>query len=180
MSAITPLADDDVPPRVMKTFDQARAAIGKVPNLFRVLAHAPAALDVYTGGQGALRGGVLPAATREMIAIAVATANGCDYCLAAHTGAARAAGVSPEDRASAQLGRVSNPHTEAVLKLALAINESHGRNATPALDTARAAGLSDAEILETVAHVSVSILTNSVNNLVGTALDFPAVARVAP
>ena len=179
MSAITPLADDEVAPRVTKTFDQARAAMGKVPNLFRVLAHAPAALDVYTGGQGALRSGVLPAATREMIAIAVATANGCDYCLAAHTGAARAAGVSPEDRASAQLGRVSDPHAQAVLKLALAVNESHGRDATPALEAARAAGLSDAEILETVAHVSVSILTNSVNNLVGTTLDFPAVARVA-
>ena len=56
MSAITPLADDEVPPRVTKTFDRARAAMGKVPNLFRVLAHAPAALDVYTGGQGALSG----------------------------------------------------------------------------------------------------------------------------
>ncbi|WP_237359413.1 carboxymuconolactone decarboxylase family protein [Rhizobium phaseoli] len=32
----------------------------------------------------------------------MATANGCDYCLAAHAGGARAAGVNAEDRANAQ------------------------------------------------------------------------------
>lgn len=179
MSAIPPLADADVTPQVAQTFAQAKAAMGKVPNLFRVLANAPAALDVYTGGQDALRKGILPAAMRELIAIAVATANGCDYCLAAHTGAARAAGVSAEDRAAAQSGRSSDAHAEAVLQLALAINASHGRDATAALKAARAAELSDAEILETAAHVAVSILTNSVNNIVGTTLDFPKVDRVA-
>lgn len=176
MPAITPLSDEQVSPHVAAVFAQAKAALGRVPNLFRVLAHAPAALDVYFGGQGALRKGELPAATRELIAIA--SANGCDYCLAAHTGAAKVAGAGSEDRADAQSGRSSDPRVEAILTLALAINATHGRDASDALQAARAAGLSDAEILETAAHVSVSILTNSVNNMVGTTLDFPKVERV--
>lgn len=179
MSAITPLTDAEAGPAVAGIFNAARAAMGKVPNLYRVLAHAPAALEVYTGSRGFLRRGVLTPQAQEQIAIAVATANGCDYCLAAHTGAARAAGVSAQDRATAQQGLTSDPGTQAILQLALAVNTSHGQASGQALEAARAAGLTDAEILETIAHVAVSILTNSVNNLIGTALDFPRVERIA-
>lgn len=179
MSAITTLTDDEVTPHVAEIFAGAKASMGKVPNLFRVLAHAPAALEVYTGSKRFLSGGVLTPQAQEQIAIAIAAANGCDYCLAAHTGGARAAGVSAEDRASAQTGHTSDPKIQAVLDLALAINATHGQASYSALEAARAYGLSDAEILETVAHVAVNILTNSVNNIVGTTLDFPKVERIA-
>lgn len=179
MSAISTLSDSEVSPQVAEIFSTAKASMGKVPNLYRVLAHAPAALDVYTRGSAFLRAGVLPAAAREQIAIAIAAANGCDYCLAAHTGAAKAAGVAADDRASAQKGRTSDAKIQAILDLALAINATHGQGAAPALEAARAHGLSDAEILETVAHVAINIMTNSVNNIVGTTLDFPNVDRVA-
>ncbi|WP_338111068.1 carboxymuconolactone decarboxylase family protein [Rhizobium cauense] len=68
----------------------------------------------------------------------MAAANGCDYCLAAHTGGAPAAGVSAEDRASAQMGRTSDPKIQAILELALAINATHGQGAAAALEAARA------------------------------------------
>ena len=59
--------------------------LGSVPNLFRLAANSPAALEGYLGMMGALAKGALPAATRERIALAVAEVNGCNYCLAAHT-----------------------------------------------------------------------------------------------
>lgn len=178
MSAISLLADEQVGTHVAATFDKARAAMGKVPNLFRVMANAPAVLDIYTGAKASLGAGAIDPKIQEQIAIAIAAANGCDYCLAAHSGAARFAGVSAEDRAAAQRGAASDPHAAAVLTLALAVNANHGQGSAEAVDRARAAGLSDAEILETVAHVAVSILTNSINNLVGTPIDFPRVERV--
>src|ERR1700758_4263945 len=58
--------------------------LGSVPNLFRLVANSPAALEGYLGMMGALAKGALPAATRERIALAVAEVNGCGYCLAAH------------------------------------------------------------------------------------------------
>lgn len=179
MSMIPHLSDESATPDVADIFHKARAAMGKVPNLFRVMAQAPAVLDVYWDAKAALGGGVLPASAQEQIAVAVAAANGCDYCLAAHTGGARAKGVSAQDAAAAQSGRASDPHVEAILTLALAVNADHGRAGPIALEQARAAGLSDAEILETVAHVAVNVLTNSINNIVDTTLDFPRVARVA-
>ncbi len=40
----------------------------------------------------------------------------------------------------------------------------------------RAAGFSDAEIVEIVLHVALNTLTNYVNEVAGTEIDFPAVA----
>lgn len=175
MPKITTLSDDQVSPEVAAQFAQVKAAIGKVPNLLRVMAHAPAVLNVYLNTKGALAKGVLSPKTQEQIAITVAAANGCEYCLSAHTGAARAVGVSDDDRAAAQFGHVSDPKVQAILDLARKINASHGKGTDDAVENARAAGLSDAEILETAAHVSISQLTNTINNIVGTTLDFPKV-----
>lgn len=180
MSLIPHLADEAATPDVAAIFRDARAAMGKVPNLFRVMAQAPAVLDVYWDSKAALADGILPGGVQEQIAVAVAAANGCDYCLAAHTGGARAKGVSTYDAVAAQSGKASDAHAEAILALALAVNADHGRAGPAALEQAREAGLADAEILETVAHVAVNILTNTINNIVATTLDFPRVARVAP
>ena len=134
------LSDNEVTPRAADVFVSAKATRRTVPNLYRVLAHAPAALDVYTGSKGFLHDGVLSSASQEQIAIAIASANGCDYCLAAHTGAARG-GVSAEGRANAQNGRTCDPKIQAILKLAVAINATHVQGAAPALEAARVYGL---------------------------------------
>lgn len=86
-----------------------------------------------------------------------------------------------ERRGSSQRpkGQTSDPKIQAILELALAINATHGQGAAAALEAARAYGLTDEDILETIAQVAVNILTNSVNNTVGTVLDFPKVERVA-
>ncbi len=54
--------------------------IGSVPNLFRLVANSPAALEGYLGLSAALAKGTLSAATRERIALAVAAVNDCGYC----------------------------------------------------------------------------------------------------
>lgn len=179
MSQIEHIADDAASPQVAAIFHGAQAAMGKVPNLLRVMAQAPAVLDIYWSSRAALGQGTLPAPVRERIAIAIAAANGCDYCLSAHSGAGRAAGLSPDALADAQRGRAEDPHVAAILALALAVNASHGATDPAMLARARAAGLSDAEVLETLAHVAVNVLTNSINNMVQTTLDFPRTARVA-
>ena len=61
--------------------EAAKKQLGSVPNLFRVIANSPAALEGYLGLNGALVKGTLDAKTRERIAVAVAEINGCGYCL---------------------------------------------------------------------------------------------------
>ena len=65
--------------------DQIHGAMGATPNMFRAVAHSPAALKSLWGSFAALAGGTLGARLGEQIAVAVAERNACEYCLAAHT-----------------------------------------------------------------------------------------------
>jgi len=83
----TPPTIDAAPPASQPLLENVKKQFGAVPNLFRLVANSPAALEGYLALSGALAKGTLPAPTRERIALAVAAINGCDYCLAAHTAA---------------------------------------------------------------------------------------------
>src|SRR5688572_8227840 len=62
-----------------------RKMLGSTPNMFATAAQAPAALEAMNAFFGALGNGRIGGKIGERIAIAVAQANGCEYCLAAHT-----------------------------------------------------------------------------------------------
>ena len=81
----TPATIADAPEKSQPLLEAVEKQLGSAPNLFRLAAVSPAALEGYLAMSGALAKGALPAATRERIALAVAEVNGCDYCLSAHT-----------------------------------------------------------------------------------------------
>ncbi len=64
---------------------------------------------------------------------------------------------------------------DAVLKLAQSIVVQRGELGPTGLDQARAAGLTDGDIVETVAHVARNIFSNYLNHMAGTVIDFPEV-----
>lgn len=75
----------DAPESSRPLLDAVAKQLGSAPNMFRLIATSPRALEGYVGMFGALGKGALPAATRERIALAVAEVNGCEYCLSAHS-----------------------------------------------------------------------------------------------
>lgn len=87
--------------------DAVNKSLGVTPNLFRVAANSAAALEGLLDLNGALAKGRLDARTRETIALAVAEANGCDYCLSAHSVLGAGAGLSEADIAAARVGRAT-------------------------------------------------------------------------
>lgn len=154
---------------------QIQQAFGATPAMFRAVAHSPAALQSMYGSFGALGKGVLPAALGEQIAVAIANRNECEYCLAAHTALGRKAGVSAQDIAEAQEGRSRDPRTAAVLTFALRIVERRAHIADADVAAVRAAGFSDEEIVEIIAHVALNLFTNYINVALDVPVDFPAV-----
>jgi uncharacterized peroxidase-related enzyme len=160
-------------------FDGIRAKRGVVPNMMRVMANSPAVLRGYLGLSGALAAGSLGAQLREQIALAVAEANGCDYCLAAHAAIGAGAGLTGAEIAAARRGAAADPRRAAVLRLAVALVEGHGHVADAELTRVRAAGYTDGEIAEIVAAVALNVLTNYVNILAGTDVDFPRAEPLA-
>lgn len=161
-----------------KTRDQLAAVnrmLGATPNLFRVAAQAPAVLDGLVGLIGALSRGGLGGATREAIALAVAQRNGCDYCLSAHAVLGAGAGLSPDDITAARSATATDPRLAAILRFAGSIVERRGQITDDQLADLRRAGGSDADALEVVANVALNVLTNYLNLVAATEIDFPVV-----
>jgi len=165
----------DATGKAKRLLDAVNTTLGVTPNLMRTLAVAPAALEGYLNLNGALAGGVLDARFREQIALAVAQANSCEYCLAAHSALGSHAGLSAESIAASRGARASDPKRDAGLKLAQAIVLHRGDVPDAALANASAAGLSDAEIVEIVANVAINFFTNYFNQVAQTEVDFPRV-----
>jgi uncharacterized peroxidase-related enzyme len=175
MNRIAHLDPETATGKVKPLFDGAQATLGVVPNLFRVLGNAPAALDGYLKFNAALASGSFDAKLREQIALAVAESNQCGYCLSAHTFIGSKLGLSAQDIADARHANAANERTAAMLKLARSIVVQRGELSDACLNQARTAGLTDGDIVETVANVALNIFSNYVNHIAGTMVDFPEV-----
>ena len=175
MNRITQLDPASATGKTKQLFDGVQAKLGIVPNLFRVFGNSPAALEGYLNFSGALAGGVLSAKVREQIALAVAEINYCGYCLSAHTYIGGKVGLSENEIADARQVSATDEHTAAILNLARSIVVQRGELSDSEFKAARAAKLTDAEIVETTANVALNILTNYVNHVAQTVVDFPEV-----
>jgi len=68
-----------------------------INNFWKALAVQPDLLRrTWEGVKDVMTSGVLDPLTKEMIYIAVSTANGCTYCINSHTAAARLKGMTDE------------------------------------------------------------------------------------
>ena len=149
--------------------------LGVTPNLFRVAAQAPSVLEGLVGLSGATAKGTLGPKTREAIALTVAEANGCDYCLSAHSVLGKGAGLDEQAIDRARDASASDPKTAAILRFARAVVAERGRVPESELASLRSAGVNDAEALEIVANVVLNVFTNYINLVAGTEIDFPVV-----
>jgi len=102
MATLPLLSDSDVPAASLAVFDEIREARGTdyVNNFWRALAHDPELLRAtWERAAHVMAPGALHPLIKELIYIAVSTANGCTYCVHSHTAAAKAKGMTPEQHA---------------------------------------------------------------------------------
>lgn len=170
MSRIPALSLEHAPAASLPLLEGVKKSFGIVPNVFKTLAHSPAALGAYLQFSHAFGKNSLSGVERESIALATSQVNGCEYCLAAHTLFGGKAGLSAEAIRSARNG-VLSPYTV----FAREVVTTKGRVSDESLAAARAAGLTDAKIIEVVTQVALLTLTNYLNNVAATEVDFPAV-----
>lgn len=155
---------------------QVRTSIGSIPNMVKAMANSPALVKGYLGLSGALAGGVLPAAVRERLALATAEYNRCTYCLSAHTFLSRnVAKLDGDEIERARHAESADPRVAALLALSDAIARGRGTVDETAIKTARAAGVTDAEIAEVIGNLALNVLTNYFNIAADTENEFPLV-----
>lgn len=175
-----PATVSDAPAKSQPLLDAVNKQIGSVPNMFRLVGTSPQALEGYLGLSGALAKGALAPATRERIALAVAEVNRCGYCLAAHSYLGEhVAKLAPAEIAANRAGGSNDPLADAAVRFAVAVAEKRGHIGDAEFAAVRAAGYSDAQIVEIVQHVALNTWTNYFNEVFQTEVDFPPVTLAA-
>jgi AhpD family alkylhydroperoxidase len=97
MATVKLLTDEDLSPEAAEVFDDIRVARGTdyVNNFWRALAHDPATLKAtWDRLKDVMAPGALDPLVKEMLYVAVSTANGCSYCIHSHTAGAKAKGMT--------------------------------------------------------------------------------------
>ena len=100
--------------------------LGMVPNLFKTIAHSPAALKFYFAQGEALATGKLSAGLRHQIALVTSGVNNCDYCASAHTLMGKGVGLQIEELAVNLLAQSSDAKVQAALTFSKLILEKQG------------------------------------------------------
>lgn len=180
MARIEPLKPEQAEGKAAELLGVVRKKLGGTPNLLTTMARAPAVLEGYLGLSGALGGGRLSAGLREQVAMAIAGVNSCEYCASAHTAIGKKAGVREEELARSLEGEPSDPRAAAAVRFVRTVVEKRGWVSDAEVEAVRAAGFDDGEILELIGAVALNTLTNYVNHIAQTDVDFPVVRVPQP
>ena len=150
--------------------------LGAVPNLHRLVATSPAALQGFLGLADGLGKSSISAATAERIALAVSEIDGCDYCLSAHTFVAKRVVKLDDAEITANRSGASNDlKADAAVRFAAKIARERGHVSEADVHALKLASYDDAQVIEIVLHVALTTLTNYVNEVAKTEIDFPVI-----
>jgi uncharacterized peroxidase-related enzyme len=177
MSRIPVPTPEEVPAASRSVLNAIEKQLGFAPNIFRLMALSPAVLIGHAQLQTSFAH-ALDVKTRVSIALTVSEVNGCDYCLASHTFHALSfAKLTPEEIAVNRQGRSLVPAVDAAVRFARRVIESRGHIGEEEIDQVRFAGYSSPQIIEIIAVASAFMLSNLINNVVQTDIDFPAISE---
>ncbi|MFC0181957.1 alkylhydroperoxidase AhpD family core domain-containing protein [Pseudarcicella hirudinis] len=174
MQRISAIAPENATGKNQELFTKVKAKFGGVPNIMRTMAASPAVLDAYLSFNGALSSGSIGGKLGEKLALFIAEKNNCDYCLAAHSTIGK--NVVKLDEATilgARQGHTNDDKTNAALHFAGQLIDKKGLVNDEDVQSVIAAGYTEGEVAEIVAHVSLNIFTNYFNNTAKTVVDFP-------
>ena len=173
MSRISTLQPEKASADAKEIFNQLKAKIGMVPNIFLNMGNSPAVLKGFLNFSEVANQTSLTPKLREQIALVVAQTNHCNYCLSAHTAMAGGIGIPSQEIIQARNGQASDPKTQAILKFAKNVVEKRGNVANQDIAALKAANISDKELVEVIYVIIVNMFTNYFNLITDPKFDFP-------
>ncbi len=159
-------------------YAQIKKAIGSVPNTFAAIAaHGPAALKSVLAADAVLAVGSLTKRDQEVIKLVISGVAGCDYCVAAHSLLGKLAGLKPDELKNIRDGKpTGDVKRDALVGFVRKLAQSSGTVSDEDFAAIKAAGYSDAQLVEISLAFATTAFTNVFNRINDTEIDFPAVA----
>lgn len=177
MKKITAIKPEVASEAAKVTMEMVNKKLGRVPNMYQVMANSPAVLEAYVKFNGALGGGTLGNKMAELIALATAEANTCSYCLSAHSFFGAKVGLSEEQMLEGRAFHSQDEKLNSGLLFAKKMLDNPKQISSQDIEPLRNVGYSDGEILEIVANVIRNIFTNYINIISETEVDWPVIVK---
>ncbi len=178
MSRLSTPAVDSATGATAELFAQIKKAAGKVPNTYAAIgAHGTAALKIMLQADAVLAAGTLSKQDQETIKLAVSAAVGCDYCEAAHSVLGKFAGLQPDVLKRIRAGHpTGDTKRDALVRFVRKLVQTSGTISEEEFSAIKAAGYTDAQLVDISLALAVITFTNVFNRINNTTLDFPAAA----
>jgi uncharacterized peroxidase-related enzyme len=173
MPEVTPIDPATATGEIRNIFDGVQKLMGRVPAMLRLMAHSAAACDAYVHFNRAMSTANLNAQTRTLIAVRVAELNDCAYSRLIARGQAANSSVPERAIRAAVHGYSEEADTLQALMFAERLVTQRGRVGHADIEALRGVGFNDANIVELVATVSLSLFRNYFNLAIGTDADAP-------
>jgi uncharacterized peroxidase-related enzyme len=178
MSRLTTINPADATGAAAELFANIKKAAGKVPNAYATIGtHSPDTLGAVLALDAVLAKSTLSKSDVETVKLAVSEVAGCDYCVAAHTLVGKFAGLSQDTMKQVRAGApTGDAQRDALVHFVRTLVGTSGTLPAAELDAVRAAGYTERQVIEISLAIAAITLTNLVNRVNDTTLDFPAVA----
>jgi uncharacterized peroxidase-related enzyme len=166
---------ETAPDTAKTSLETVARKLGRVPNMYSVMANSPATLESYIKFNAALSGGTLGSKMAELIALATAESNACSYCLSAHTFFGKKVGLSEGEIEGARDFFSKDEKIQAGLSFAKKLLETPREISKTDITPLQKVGYSDGDILEIIANVIRNMFTNYINIVAETEVDWPTI-----
>jgi uncharacterized peroxidase-related enzyme len=163
---------ETAPAASRETLAAVQMKFGFVPNLMGELAEIPSALKAYVTLGELLTQTSLTPIEQQIVLAAASIANGCEYCVAAHSAGLTAAGLSKDQLdALRDGGTLTDPKLQALREFTAAVVEHPGWIKQHQMQRFLDAGYRREQVMEILVGVAMKTLSNYVNHIAGTPLD---------
>ncbi|HET6609484.1 MAG TPA: carboxymuconolactone decarboxylase family protein [Rhodopila sp.] len=172
INGFTLLDADTAPADSAKILNQVQAAWGFVPNLHRVLAESPAALEAYATLWGIAEKTSFTPQERNIAYLSIIYENECTYCMAGHTNLSKMAKVATADIDAVRGGQpIADAKLEALRQFAAKITRQRGVVSEADVAAFKAAGYTSQSVLDVLVLAATKLISNNTNHLAATPND---------
>jgi AhpD family alkylhydroperoxidase len=160
------------PEKSKPALEQLQQAFGFLPNLAASISNSPRLVTALAGVFQQVHSSSLTEPEIQIVLLTNAVTNSCNYTVAFHTALAIQQGVSPEETNAIRARRAPKDKRFAALSnLAKTLIEKRGHATEQELDSFLAAGFTKEQVLEVVAIVAASTITNYAGTIASPALE---------
>jgi uncharacterized peroxidase-related enzyme len=167
MPRIEPIEMEQATGKAKDLLEEVAARGGEPGPMVRTMANAPALLRGYLDLSRAMKRTRLDRRIVERINLAVHESLGCEYCLVAHTRAARRLGLSDADIELARQGTATDPAVAAMVAFGRQVLTRPAGVGDARIAALRGHGYTDDLIADVVGLVALQHLTGGLNLVAG-------------